>query len=65
MTTAPFDLLLVDAHLATMRNGGEPYGLVRDGSVGVRCGLIAWVGRARDVPREGAPLETRSCGGDG
>ncbi len=63
MTSAPFDLLLVDAHLATMRNDGVPYGAVRDGAVGVRNGLIAWVGRARDVPRDAVVLKTQNCGG--
>ena len=45
MTPAHFDLLLVDAHLATMRAGGTPYGDIRDGAVGVRGDTIAWVGR--------------------
>jgi imidazolonepropionase len=63
MTTPAFDLLLVDAHVATMRPGGEPYGAIRDGSVGIRGGAIAWVGHARDVPRDAAARQTRSCGG--
>jgi len=63
VTPAHFDLLLVDAQLATMRNDSVPYGVVRDGAVGVRGGVIAWVGRARDVPRDAAARETRTCGG--
>ena len=63
MTAAAFDLLLVDAHLATMRRGAEPYGAIRDGAVGVRGGAIAWVGRARDLPRDVTARQTRSCGG--
>jgi imidazolonepropionase len=58
-----FDLLLVDANLATMRRGGEPYGVIRDGAVGIRGGAIAWMGRTRDVPRDAGAAETRSCGG--
>src|SRR4029453_15468371 len=63
MTSAQFDLLLVDAHLATLRSDGVPYGAGRDGAVAFRGGLIAWVGHSRDVPRDGVALETRSCGG--
>ncbi len=63
MMAAAFDLLLVDAHVATMRPGAGPYGAIRDGAVGVRGGEIAWVGRARDVPRDVTARQTRSCGG--
>ncbi len=63
MTPARFDLLLLDAHLATMREGGLPYGAVRDGAIGLRDGMIAWVGRARDLPQDVAATQTRRCGG--
>jgi imidazolonepropionase len=58
-----FDLLLLDAHLATMRGEDGPYGVIHDGAVGVRAGLIVWVGRARDVPRDVAADSTLRCGG--
>ena len=63
MTPAAFDLLLVDAHVATMRAGGAPYGAIRDGAVGVNGGAIAWVGRASDVPRDIKAHRTLRCGG--
>ena len=63
MTPAEFDLLLVDAQLATMRDDGERYGVVRDGAVGLRGGVIAWVGRASDLPRDLAARRTLDCGG--
>ena len=63
MTAAKFDLLLVDANLATMRRGDVPYGVVRDGAVGIRNGIVEWVGQKRDVPRDLTAVETRRCGG--
>ena len=63
MTPAKFDLLLTDANLATMRDGGEPYGVVRDGAVGVSGGVIAWVGRATDLPGDAVATRTQSCSG--
>jgi len=63
MIPAQFDLLLVDAQLATMREDGLRYGAVRDGAVGVRDGVIAWVGPACDVPRDVAARQKLDCGG--
>jgi len=62
--TAHFDLLLTDAHLATMQPGGAPYGIVRDGAVGIRGDAIAWVGRSADVPRDCNAAQTLSCDGN-
>jgi imidazolonepropionase len=62
MTPAAFDLLLVDAHLATMRDG-EAYGVVRDGAVGIRGGAIAWVGAVADLPRDVRSAATVRCAG--
>jgi imidazolonepropionase len=60
-----YDTLWIDADLATMVPGGEPYGAVRDGAVAVRDGRIAWVGAASalDGPPETLALEVRSAGG--
>ena len=44
-----FDLLLTNACVATM-DGAQPFGLVRDGAVGVTKGKVAWTGRAADLP---------------
>jgi imidazolonepropionase len=62
MNPTQFDVLLVDAHLATMRKDGVPYGAIRDGAVGLRGGVITWVGLARDVPRDMVAQQTLSCG---
>lgn len=39
-----FDTLWLNADLATMRDGGAPYGLLRDGAIGITDGRISWVG---------------------
>ncbi len=51
MTTAAWDSIWLNVHLATM---SEPhcYGEIRDGAIAVKDGLIAWLG-----PRSALPLE--------
>jgi len=44
-------MLLTHANLATM-TGDARYGLIGDGAVAVREGVIVWVGSTADVPRE-------------
>jgi imidazolonepropionase len=56
-----FDLLLVDAHVATMQAG---YGVVRDAAVGIRGERVAWVGPRRDLPSDAQAGTTLSCAGD-
>ncbi|MFO1302699.1 MAG: imidazolonepropionase [Burkholderiales bacterium] len=56
-----FDLLLVDAHAATMRSG---YGAIRDAAVGIRDGRIAWIGARADLPTDAKAARTLSCAGD-
>ena len=46
-----FDLLLTNATVATMADE-SPFGLVRDGAIGIADGKIAWVGPAAQAPRE-------------
>lgn len=48
-----FDLLLVNANVATMADD-TPFGLLRDGSIAVSGGKIAWVGPAAQAPTAGA-----------
>jgi hypothetical protein len=57
-----FDLLLLDAHLATMRPTGRRMAL-RDGAVGIR-GTIAWVGRRATTSRC-RRIHLVECGGAG
>ncbi|MDE2659208.1 MAG: imidazolonepropionase [Acidobacteriota bacterium] len=58
-----WDLLLTDAHIATMRAGApDPYGAVEDGALAVRDGRIAWVGPRSDLPAQ-ATTEVRSLEG--
>ena len=51
-----WDRIWVDAHLATLVAGGEPFGAVRDGALAVRDGRIAWVGPASELPGEPSAL---------
>lgn len=51
-----FDTLWLNADLATMREGGEPYGLLRDAALGLRDGRIAWVGARAALGRPPAHL---------
>ncbi len=45
-----WDLLWLDARLATMAEGTAPYGAIEDGAVAASDGRIAWVGRRADLP---------------
>ena len=44
------DTLITDCRLATMVEGGEPYGAVEEGALLIRDGRIVWAG-----PRAGLP----------
>ncbi|MXZ59624.1 MAG: imidazolonepropionase [Acidobacteria bacterium] len=58
-----WDLLLTDAHIATMRGGApDPYGAIEDGALAIRDGEIAWVGPRSDLPAH-ATTEVRSLEG--
>jgi imidazolonepropionase len=56
-----FDTLWTDCNLATMREGGEAYGAIERGAIGVKDGRIAWVGYAADAPSEAR--DARRCDG--
>ena len=56
-----FDLLIVDAHVATMERG---YGAIRDAAVGVSGDRIAWVGPRGDLGSDVEATTVLSCGGD-
>jgi imidazolonepropionase len=64
---ADWDLLLTDVRIATMRDGGTPYGAIEngpneDGAIAIAAGCIGWLGPASDLPASTA-IETRSLGG--
>ena len=46
------EYLIFNVSVATMRSGDDPYGIIRDGGIAVRDGLIAWVGAMRECPAE-------------
>lgn len=48
-----WDHLWTNCHLATMAEGGTPYGAIRNGALAVKDGRIAWVGTAANL--HGAP----------
>jgi imidazolonepropionase len=51
---ATWDSLLTNVHLATMTEGGAPYGAIEHGAVAIRDGRIAWLGAAAGLPRHAA-----------
>ncbi|MGA7710979.1 MAG: imidazolonepropionase [Rhizomicrobium sp.] len=47
-----WDILIRDCHTATMAAGASaPYGAIRDASIAIEGGRIAWIGPARECPR--------------
>ncbi len=60
-----WDTLWVDANLATMREGGAPYGAILRGAVAAKDGKIAWAGYAADLPKAPDELarDVRRCDG--
>ncbi len=57
-----FDLLLTDCRLATMAQGGGPWGAIEDGAILIRDGRLAWVGPRADLPAHDA-ARTERLGG--
>ena len=45
-----WDRLWTNVNLATMEEGGDPYGAIRDGAIAVAGDHIAWVGAMADLP---------------
>ena len=62
MTPAHVDLLLEDLHLATLADA-TGYGVVRGATIGIVGSRIAWLGRARDLPRDVRATKRVSCAG--
>jgi len=59
---ADWDLLLTDAHIATMAAAAPGYGEIRDAALAISDGKIAWIGAQKELP-DGAATETRSLEG--
>ena len=51
---ADWDLLLTDAHIATLRADAPEYGEISDGAVAIAGGSIAWIGPQSELPSESA-----------
>lgn len=56
------DRLITDCHVATMTEGGPPYGAIEDAAILIKDGRIAWVGPRADLPVHKA-VETDRLGG--
>ena len=59
MTAEMWDTLWVDVNLATMVDGGVPYGAVRRGAIGISSGRLVYVG-----PRNGLPGQPKNLARD-
>jgi imidazolonepropionase len=59
------DGLLLDCRLATMRDGAGAYGLVEDGAIAWKDGLITYAGPRAGLPGEPSALSTEVWRGDG
>jgi imidazolonepropionase len=54
----------INARLATMAGeGDDAYGIVDDGAIAVRDGLIAWIGARSQLPKEFEQAEQHDAGG--
>ena len=58
-----WDTLLRNVHLATMTEGGVPYGAIANGALAVQDGRIAWLGAEADLPHEEAASVIDGAGG--
>ena len=56
------DLLITDCHVATMTDGGVPYGAIEDAAILIRDGAIVWIGPRADLPEHEA-AETHALDG--
>jgi imidazolonepropionase len=58
-----WDSLWTNVNLATMTEGGTPYGAVENGALAIADGRIAWVGAAADLPHRDAARVVDGEGG--
>ncbi len=61
-----WDTLFLNAEVATMAEGGAPYGLIHDAAIGVKDGVIAYVGPVGDISADIGDLarEVHDVSGD-
>jgi imidazolonepropionase len=61
----PWDVIYVNARLATMQGGGAPYGAIENGAIAVQADRIAFVGPDAALPGPAATCAERivDCGG--
>jgi len=57
-----WDLLLRDTHIATMRAGATPFGVIENAALAIADGRIAWLGTVAELPPADI-VATRSLGG--
>jgi len=61
-TKTNWDLVLTDANIATMKAGGDAYGVIEGAAIAISDGKIAWLGAQSELPTASA-AETRSLAG--
>src|ERR671919_1884061 len=54
VTMPTWDKLCTNVNLATMTEGGAPYGAIEDGALAIKDGRIAWLGAASELPHRDA-----------
>jgi imidazolonepropionase len=60
-----FDTIWYNARLATMTEGGVPYGAIEDGAIAARDGTIAWIGPRSDLSAAPEQLADRAIDAGG
>ncbi len=63
MPLAPRSRVIVDATIATLSPGGEPYGLMADGAIAIDGDRVAWIGPRVELPGEWQSVESWSAEG--
>ena len=58
-----WDSLCTNVNLATMAEGGAPYGAIESGALASKDGRIAWLGAAADLPHRDAAEVIDGAGG--
>ena len=58
-----WDSLWTNVNLATMAEGGAPYGAIENGALAIKDGRIAWVGAASELPHRDAGEVVDGAGG--